>query len=66
MSGQFAVRSIVMMPVPSLGLSRVMLTLPSDANSDRVRVAVLVRGDSPKILSAASVPWTAKESKIHS
>ena len=66
MSGQFAVRSIVMMPAPSNGLSRVRLTLPSDANSDRVHVAVLVRGDSSKILSAASVPWTAEESKLHS
>ena len=63
MTGNFAVRSFV--PIPQ-GQTKMTLTLPENADPSHTRVAVLVRGDSPKILSAGFAVWPDKEGRIKS
>jgi len=57
MSGTFAVRSLRRVAPAAEGPTVTTVTLPEHAHPSRTRVAVLVRGDSTKFLSAASLPW---------
>jgi len=57
MSGDFAVRAMRSVSVGSGGQAHVVLALPSGVDPARSRVAILVRGESPKIISAQSIPW---------
>lgn len=60
MSGEAAVRALIPMSVDASGRGSIVVPLQHPWNSARLSVAVLVRGDSPRILAARSASWNGK------